>query len=138
METRTGKIKEINQKQAKNGNTFWIFVLEQEDGDKKYSTFDRKLGTGFAIGDQVSVIGSVNDKGYFDVQNIQKAADPNNQQLPAQQTAAPQKTQQTGSDDLQRQILAELKGLNSEMSTLRSILLHVQAISESLKSENGN
>jgi len=126
-----GKVESIETKVAKNNNPFWIVHI---DG-KKYATFNKQVATGFSVGDNVKVTGENNSKtGYFDVSNIEQS-DEAPAQAPAQQSSAPEKSQQSGSQDLNRQILAELKALND---TTKSMLLHVQKLSEKEKSENGD
>lgn len=124
-----GKIVGIEEKTAKNGNVFNIFKIDDGQSTKKFSTFNPDLmGKGFKTGDNVKVTAQKNEKtGFTDLKNLEKS------EAPAQQSAAPQKSQENGSQDLQRQILAELKANNE---TMRSILMHVQAISESLKNKS--
>ena len=124
-----GKIVGIEEKTAKNGNVFNIFKIDDGESTKKFSTFNPDLmSKGFKTGDNVKVTAKKNEKtGFTDLVNLEEG------EAPAQQSAAPQKSQESGSQDLQRQVLAELKALNE---TTKSVLMHLQSISESLK--NGN
>lgn len=93
----------VNTGMNKNNKPFtrWVFTINE----KKYSTFDEKIGQAFKVGDNVVMTGE--QKGQFWNMSTMVLAS----QTTLQET--PQPTEQPNNDlvvDLLRQILAELKG----------------------------
>jgi hypothetical protein len=73
METKTGTIKSVSQKQgngARGAYTQWVF--DMEDG-KKYSTFDEAIGNAFKAGDAVEFDGEQNGK-YWNMTAMRKSS----------------------------------------------------------------
>lgn len=96
-----GKIEKLDKSSGmgKNGKPYdrWVFTIN----DKKYSTFDEKIGTGFKVGEVVKMVGQQNGQ-YFNMSSM-VMADSKEPQI------APKSDSNDTIVDLLRQILAELK-----------------------------
>ena len=88
----------------KTGKPYTRWVFEMDDG-KKYSTFDEKIGEKFKTGDVVVMTGQQEGK-YWNMDSMELAKDI---------SPVPEKVKTSNdneTNDLLRQILAELKVMN--------------------------
>lgn len=106
-ETIIGVIQGVKKQDgiSKNGKPYerWEFTI----GDKRYSTFDEKIGNGFKIGDKIKMEGKRNGK-FFNMETMTKFEG----QTPDKQEKVPEKAPKGDNEmiiDLLRQILGELR-----------------------------
>lgn len=107
MENITGRIEKVTAEKglSKKDNspfTRYVFVI----ADKKYSTFDEKIGTAFVAGDFVTMEGTQNGQ-YWNMKTMVKA-NPEAIQITKKEPA-----NNTEVIDLLRQILAELRSMGA-------------------------
>ena len=107
MDKITGKIQKVSKDDGldKNGNPYtrWIFLIN----DKKYSTFDEKIGEKFEVGQEIVMEGEARGQ-YWNMKSM-KLADQSEQKESAPQPSNNETT------DLLRQIIAEIKELGTRI-----------------------
>lgn len=103
----TGKIEKIDKSEGigKTGKPYtrWVFTIE----GKKYSTFDVAIGDKFKAGQVVTMTGEQRGE-YWNMETMVVAVDPK-EEFYNEDRGKPQDATNTETNDLLRQILAELK-----------------------------
>lgn len=111
METIRGVVSGVGKDEGigKNGKPYTRYVFTINE--KKYSTFDEKIGESFKVGDDVTITGEKNGA-FFNMKTMILS-----KQVPVESLPKEQTTLETPKNDLVvdllRQILAELKGLKT-------------------------
>jgi hypothetical protein len=103
MDKISGKITKIDMSEGGQGDKTWTRYAYTIN-DKKYSTFDKEIQDNFNMGDDVTITGEQSGQ-YWNMKN-----------MTAMETATesnPNPLVSNGTDDLLRQILAELKEMNN-------------------------
>lgn len=105
MESKSGVIKSIVIKHGMSARGNWTrYGFEMEDG-KTYSTFDKEIGDAFKVGQAVLMSGEQDGK-YWNMSSMSLIDKKDVEVSPLQNGANVSMTQ---TDDLLRQILAEMK-----------------------------
>jgi hypothetical protein len=119
MENKTGQIAKISVTDGISRNTNqpfkrWEFVINE----KKYSTFDEKIGLAFKVGDYVSMEGEMKGN-YWNMTAMTKT----DQKTAAANAVLAEVSKTAYNDEIKHlliEILAELKGINKQIDFNRN------------------